>query len=146
MGGAGKRHRPGGQSTGAEAILDRYADPIATRYPKTFRTVAGYSLNQVRASYDPNLARLLVGSEGTLAVFTAMTVNLVPVPKATRLAIVHFSELRPAMEAVPHIMQTGPSAVEVMDRLLLDLTRDRLEYRRLLSFVEGTRAAAGCGI
>jgi FAD/FMN-containing dehydrogenase len=119
------------------AILERYADPIATRYPKTFRTVAGYSLNQVRASYDPNLARLLVGSEGTLAVFTAMTVNLVPVPKATRLAIVHFSELRPAMEAVPAIMQTGPSAVEVMDRLLLDLTRDRLEYRRLLSFVEG---------
>ena len=119
------------------AILERHADPIATRYPKTFRTVAGYSLNQVRASYDPNLARLLVGSEGTLAVFTAMTVNLVPVPKATRLAIVHFSELRPAMEAVPAIMQTGPSAVEVMDRLLLDLTRDRLEYRRLLSFVEG---------
>ena len=118
-------------------ILERYADPIATRYPKTFRTVAGYSLNQVRASYDPNLARLLVGSEGTLAVFTAMTVNLVPVPKATRLAIVHFTELRPAMEAVPAIMQTGPSAVEVMDRLLLDLTRDRLEYRRLLSFVQG---------
>src|SRR3989304_4679663 len=59
-----------------------------------------------------------------------MTVNLVPVPKATRLAIVHFTELRPAMEAVPAIMQTGPSAVEVMDRLLPDLTRDRLGDRR----------------
>jgi FAD/FMN-containing dehydrogenase/Fe-S oxidoreductase len=120
-----------------QAILERFSGPIATRYPKTFRTVAGYGLNKVNGPQDASLARLLVGSEGTLAAFTEMTVNLVPVPKATRLAIVHFAELREAMEAVPLIMETGPTAVEVMDRLLLDLTRDRLEYRRLLTFVEG---------
>jgi FAD/FMN-containing dehydrogenase/Fe-S oxidoreductase len=135
-----RSNRPGLEGTihrQVQGILHRYAGPIATRYPKTFRTVAGYSLNMMGGLHTPNLARLLVGSEGTLAAFTEMTVNLVPVPRSTRLAIVHFADLQPAMEAVPPIMQTGPSAVEVMDRLLLDLTRDRLEYRRLLTFVEG---------
>ncbi len=122
-------------------ILNEYAGPIANRYPRTFRTVAGYGLNKVADSGGPNLARLLVGSEGTLAVTTAMTLNLVPVPKQTRLAMVHFGELTSAMEAVPRLLESEPFAIEVIDRMLLDLTRDRLEYRRLLTFVEGDPAA-----
>ncbi len=118
-------------------ILDRYADQIATRYPKTFRHVAGYNLNQLAGADSPNLASLIVGSEGTLGVITEATLNLVKAPTHKRLAMVHFSVLRAAMEATPVIMESGPTAIEVLDKMLLDLTRDKIEYRRLLTFVEG---------
>ncbi len=123
-----------------EDILHRYADPIANRYPRTFRHVAGYNLNQLARDERPNLSKLIVGSEGTLGVMTEMELNLVPVPKHKRLAMVHFSELRAAMEAVPLLLETGATAIEVLDKMLLDLTRDKPEYRRWLTFVEGDPA------
>lgn len=121
-------------------ILERYANPIATRYPRTFRHVAGYNLNQLGGAERPNLSKLIVGSEGTLGVMTEMELNLVPVPGHKRLVLVHFSELRAALEAVPVLLETGATAIEVLDKMLLDLTRDKPEYRRLLTFVEGDPA------
>ena len=118
-------------------ILERYADEIATRYPKTWRTVAGYNLNHVVEGESYNIAKLLVGSEGTLAVTTEATLNLVPVPKMTRLAMVHFATMRAALEAVPVLLESKPTAIELIDKMMLDLARDRIEYRRLLTFVEG---------
>jgi FAD/FMN-containing dehydrogenase/Fe-S oxidoreductase len=127
----------GGIYRGVADILERYAEPIARSYPKTFRHVAGYNLNLLAKADRPNLARLIVGSEGTLGVITEMTLNLVPMPKRKRLAVVHFDELRPAMEATPVILESNPTAIEVIDKMMLDLTRDKIEYRRLLTFIEG---------
>ena len=121
-------------------ILDRYSHQIVSGYPKTFQHVAGYNLNKLLDSQALNLSKLIVGSEGTLGVVTEMTLNLVPMPKVKRLAMVHFSELRTALDAVPILLETNPTAVEVLDKMLLDLTRDRIEYRRLLTFVEGDPA------
>ncbi len=121
-------------------ILERYKHHIASRYPKVSRQVAGYNLNQLTGVDAPNLAKLIVGSEGTLGVITEMTLNLVPVPKLKRLAMVHYSELPAAMDAVPIILESNPTAIEVLDKMLLDLTRDRKEYNRLLTFVEGDPA------
>lgn len=118
-------------------ILDRYEHEISTLYPKTFRHVAGYNLNQIAGENDPNLTKLIVGSEGTLGVITEATLNLVPTLKLKRLAMVHFSDFRAALEAVPHLLGSSPSAIEILDKMLLDLTRDRKEYRRLLTFIEG---------
>jgi FAD/FMN-containing dehydrogenase/Fe-S oxidoreductase len=118
-------------------ILDAYSTDIAANYPKTFRHVAGYNLHLLSQQDQPNLAQLIVGSEGTLGIITEASLNLVPLPKHKRLAMVHFSELRAAMEFVPVILESKPSAVEVLDKMLLDLTRDKPEYRRLLTFVEG---------
>ncbi|HEY43767.1 MAG TPA: FAD-binding protein [Anaerolineae bacterium] len=118
-------------------ILERYGHQIATRYPKIFRHVAGYNLNQLAGSDAPNLAKLIVGSEGTLGVITEMTLNLVPIPTFKRLAMVHFSELTAAMDAVPILLESDPTAIEVLDKMLFRLTRDRIEYKRLLTFVEG---------
>ncbi|UCF60723.1 MAG: FAD-binding protein [Anaerolineaceae bacterium] len=121
-------------------ILQRYKNQIASRYPKVFRHVAGYNLNQLTADDSPNLAKLIVGSEGTLAVITEMTLKLVPVPKLKRLAMVHYADLPAAMDAVPIILESDPTAIEVLDKMLLDLTRDKKEYNRLLTFVEGDPA------
>jgi FAD/FMN-containing dehydrogenase/Fe-S oxidoreductase len=118
-------------------ILDRYKEPIATRYPKTFRHAAGYNLNRMVASEDPNLSSLIVGSEGTLGIVTEMKLNLVPIPTMKRLAMIHFSQVRAAMEATPALLETNPTGVEVIDTMLWDLARDKIEYRRLLTFVRG---------
>jgi FAD/FMN-containing dehydrogenase/Fe-S oxidoreductase len=121
-------------------ILERYKHHISTKYPKVFRHVAGYNLNQLAGVDAPNLAKLIVGSEGTLGVIIEMTLNLVPIPKLKRLAMVHYSELSAAMDAVPIILESNPTAIEVLDKMLLDLTRDKKEYNRLLTFVEGDPA------
>jgi len=118
-------------------ILERYKEPIASRYPRTFRHVAGYNLNRMAEAEKPNLSSLIVGSEGTLGIVTEMKLNLVRIPKMKRLAMVHFSELRAAMEATPALLETDPTVVEVIDKMLLDLARDKIEYRRLLTFVRG---------
>jgi FAD/FMN-containing dehydrogenase/Fe-S oxidoreductase len=138
-----RRERPGIEGLIYSAIpdiMERYKHQIATRYPKVFRHVAGYNLNQLAGVDAPNLAKLIVGSEGTLGVITEMTLNLVPIPKFKRLAMVHFSELTAALDAVPIILKSDPTAVEVLDKMLLDLTRDRIEYKRLLTFIEGDPA------
>ncbi len=122
------------------AILSQYGPEIERRYPQTFRHVAGYNLHLLQRAHKPDLTALITGSEGTLGVITEATLNLVPVPKAKRLALVHFSNLRQAMEAVPQILESQPDAIEVLDKMLLDLTRDRVEYRRLLTFVQGDPA------
>ncbi|MGF1506983.1 MAG: FAD-binding and (Fe-S)-binding domain-containing protein [Anaerolineae bacterium] len=123
------------------AILERYSDPIRTDYPDTFRTVAGYNLNHLIDTDRPNLARLITGAEGTLGVMTAATLRLVANPPVKRLALVHFADMRAALEAVPLILEADPSAVELLDRMLLDLTRANREYSRKLTFVTGDPAA-----
>lgn len=104
--------------------LDRFVDGASFNYPQ-----------------DPhfNLAKLVCGSEGTLAVMTELTLNLVPVPVHTALAVVHFDELFTALSAVPMILETSPSAVELLDNLGLTLARQVPQYARLMEgFVEGT--------
>jgi FAD/FMN-containing dehydrogenase/Fe-S oxidoreductase len=121
-------------------ILEKYSSEISARYPNTFRHVAGYNLHALINQAQPNLAQLIVGSEGTLGVITEATLNLVPIPRVKRLAMVHFIDQRQAMEAVPTILQSKPTAIEVLDKMLLDLTRNKVEYRRLLTFIEGDPA------
>jgi FAD/FMN-containing dehydrogenase/Fe-S oxidoreductase len=122
-------------------ILERYADAIHTDYPETFRTVAGYNLDRLAAAATPNLAELIVGSEGTLAVVGQATLKMVPIPRVKCLALVHFADLRAALEAVPPMLEAQPSAIELLDKMLLDLTRNNAEYSRKLTFVEGDPAA-----
>ncbi len=119
------------------AILTRYADEIEARYPGTFRSVSGYNLNHLAGNPTPNLAKLVVGSEGTLGVMTEMTLNLVPSPKRARLALVHYEDVREALEAVPPLLETQPTAIEAIDKMLLDLTRTGSDYRKMLTFIEG---------
>jgi FAD/FMN-containing dehydrogenase len=84
-----------------------------------------------------SLAPLIVGSEGTLATITSVTLGLVPRPQITRLLLLHFDDLRAALEAVPSILQHDPSAVELVDRTFLELTRQSPEYGPRLTFIKG---------
>ena len=122
-----------------QILLDN-ASEIAARYPKTWRNAAGYALNTL----DPdnlNLARLFAGAEGTLGTVVAVELGLVSRPAKTRMALLHFDDLRAALESVPAILETEPSAIELIDRMLVDMTRTHPEFSKLLTFVDGDPAA-----
>ncbi len=118
-------------------LLKRYQHEIAANFPKTFRNVAGYNLRALANQDAINPATLLAGAEGTLGIITAARLNLVPLPSYQILFLLHFEELRAALECVPAILETGPSAVELIDRMLIRLARANPAYRSLLDAIQG---------
>ncbi|MDE2638616.1 MAG: FAD-binding and (Fe-S)-binding domain-containing protein [Chloroflexota bacterium] len=119
-------------------LAAEHAPLIQARYPRTWRTVAGYALDKIDPD-DVNLNWLLCGSEGTLATVVRAELQLVKRPKIEhkRLALVHFDRLRASLEATPRILELEPAAIELMDKFLLDKTRAAAGYRNRLTFVEG---------
>ena len=103
----------------------REAEHIAHAFPDVTRRVGGYLIDALVPGGKPvNLATLLCGSEGTLAVSRQIELKLSPLPKNKALGICHFASFRKAMEAAQHIVKLGPVAVEVVDRTLIELARD----------------------
>jgi FAD/FMN-containing dehydrogenase/Fe-S oxidoreductase len=119
-----------------------HAEEIDRRYPKILRRVGGYNLDLIARGTAPfNLAHLLVGSEGTLAVTLEAKLRLVELPRAKALLVVQFAELLEALAATPAILAHQPSAVEVVDRYVLDSTRINPEAARLRDFLHGDPGA-----
>ena len=137
--GAPESPRRAALQTRIAEIVRANRDEIARRFPKTWRTVAGYALDKIDPA-APSLARLFAGAEGTLGTVVEVELGLVPRPELTRMALLHFDTMRAALEAVPRILEVQPSAVELMDKMLLDMTRAHPDYSRLLTFVEGDPA------
>lgn len=124
-----------------QALHRRERDELARRIPRVLRHVAGYNLHRM-GDADPNLAAVLVGSEGTLALFTRIDLDLRPIPSHTVLGVVHFPSLRAALDATRHVVELGPAAVELVDRTLLGLATDHPGFRDAVStFVRGAPEA-----
>ena len=121
------------------ALGRREADHIAHAFPDVTRRVGGYLIDALVPSSQPvNLATLLCGSEGTLAVSRRIELKLSPLPKNKALGICHFATFRQAMEATQHIVKLGPVAVEVVDRTLIELARDIAMFRPVMeAYVRG---------
>ncbi|HWC62126.1 MAG TPA: FAD-binding oxidoreductase, partial [Rhizomicrobium sp.] len=110
---------------------------IDARWPRVLRRVAGYNLdifdNRNERPYTAgggvNLAHLLVGSEGTLAFTRDLTLKLVPLPGAKVLGVVNFPSFHAAMDAAQHIVRLGPSAVELVDRIMIELSLTNPAFR-----------------
>src|SRR5579863_6758484 len=103
------------------------AEEIAARFPSQLRRVGGYNIEVLtpvaRLAGQENLARLLVGSEGTLAFSAAIELALSPIKPRKLLGICQFPTFRRAMEAARHIVELDPEAVELVDRTMIDLGR-----------------------
>jgi FAD/FMN-containing dehydrogenase/Fe-S oxidoreductase len=100
-------------------------DEIDRRFPKVLRRVGGYNLDEFVDPGRPfNLAKLIVGSEGTLGLIVAAKLNLVPLPAAKAVLTIEFEELLDALAATPLVLRHSPSAVEVMDRFIVDHARE----------------------
>ncbi len=116
-------------------ILDEERAEIESLYPDLKRNVSGYNLDWLVAEAQDgtvNLARLLCGSEGTLAVVTEAKIALEPVPETKSMALLSYEDLIDAMEDVAPILEHDPAAVEVLDDVLIDLARDTEEFGGLV--------------
>ena len=127
------------------ALHRREADEIDARFPKVLRRVGGYNIDSIEPSDDGgghNMARLLVGSEGTLAFFNEIELDLQPIPAHRVLGICHFPTFYSAMTATRQIVELGPSAVELVDRTMIELSRDIPMFRAVVDrFVQDEPAA-----
>jgi FAD/FMN-containing dehydrogenase/Fe-S oxidoreductase len=123
------------------AIAEREKAEILARYPKVQRRVGGYNLDSLIVP-NANLAHLLVGSEGTLAAFTAITLKLSRLPAHRVMGVCHFPSFAAAMETTRHIVALGPVAVELVDNNVLVLGADIPLFRRTLADI--TRGTPDC--
>jgi len=139
--------RPEDMQPAVRAIADKVAalalaerDEIERMFPKVLRRVAGYNLDiffpQSERPYTTdnsvNLAHLLVGSEGTLAVTERLTLKLSPLPKHKTLGVVNFPSFYKAMESAQHIVKLKPVAVELVDRTMIELARANPAFRPVI--------------
>ena len=138
----GSRHRfgpaaetasPAALLAGLRALGAREATEIATRFPKQLRRVGGYNIDcltpEATTVGRDNLARLLVGSEGTLAISEAVLLKLAPIKPRKVVGICQFPTFRAAMDATKHLVALDPEAVELVDRTMIDLGRGIPIYR-----------------
>jgi FAD/FMN-containing dehydrogenase/Fe-S oxidoreductase len=130
-----------GLVTRMRALHRREAEEIERRFPKVLRRVGGYNIDSISEA-GHNMARLLVGSEGTLAFFNEIELELQPIPPHRVLGICHFPSFYGAMAATRRIVELGPSAVELVDRTMIELSRQIPMFRAVVDrFVEGEPAA-----
>ncbi|MGE0699877.1 MAG: FAD-binding and (Fe-S)-binding domain-containing protein, partial [Hyphomicrobiaceae bacterium] len=120
---------------------ERDAEHIRTAFPEVSRRVGGYlidgllpspSVAHMATGAPRNLATILCGSEGTLALSERIRLKLSRQPKSKALGICHFATFRKAMEAAQHIVRLGPVAVELVDRTLIELARDIAIFRPVM--------------
>ncbi|HWE07443.1 MAG TPA: FAD-binding oxidoreductase, partial [Rhizomicrobium sp.] len=127
-------------------LASQHAEEIDRRYPKILRRVAGYNLDEFTDPSRPvNLARMMVGSEGTLGLVLEAKLRLVPLPKAKAVMVILFGDLLESLAAAPAILRHNPSAIEVMDKAILDNTRQNAGLEKIRdSFVKGDPASTLC--
>jgi FAD/FMN-containing dehydrogenase/Fe-S oxidoreductase len=111
-------------------IYRRQVDLLARRRPKARRNRAGYALGDAASPVGVNLARLLVGSEGTLALMTEITLKTVPISPAQAVVVLPFGRIGDAASAVVECLKDHPSACELFDWRSLSLARDVLPTMR----------------
>lgn len=123
-----------------QRIASREDANISENFPKVLRRVGGYNLDlfncQNPLPYDRdgqvNLAHLLIGSEGTLALTQRIKLKLAPLPKQKVLGVVNFPTFYQAMDMTQHIVKLEPTAVELVDRTMIDLSLENPSFRPVI--------------
>jgi FAD/FMN-containing dehydrogenase/Fe-S oxidoreductase len=144
------RTREGDAYRAVDRAVRASTEEIIRRTPAIPRKVSGYNLaarveRGVEAGFTPrsalraphSLAPLLVGSEGTLAVVAEAELSLVPRPRHRGLLVPQFASLAAALDTLEACLEFEPSAVELMDRLLIDLAREQRGLRDTMAAVRG---------
>ena len=148
----------------AENIRLQYADKIKEKFPRSWRNSAGYRLNYLlpwtpskppqwdandyglsstvyRQNSKVNLASLLAGSEGTLAVMRRAKINLVAKPRHTILGVLSYKSIAEACDDVPRLLEYKPSAIELIPQMIIQLARGVPAYARQMGWIMGDPAA-----
>ncbi len=127
---------------GVVDVVRRHERLIRERYPRTLRRNAGYGLDTVLAQMqdgDPlgsvNLAKLLCGSEGTLALTLGAELLLHPIPRHRGLCVLSFASLDEAIACVPKLLKLAPSAVELLDDMIVQTALANIEHRAAVEYL-----------
>jgi FAD/FMN-containing dehydrogenase/Fe-S oxidoreductase len=142
-------------------VVAENRDEIIRRFPAILRRVSGYNLDEFVAECrnrlvpppsiervrrveserypgaDFNLAKLIVGAEGSLACVTEALVHLVPLPARRGVVVLEFDSLTAAVASIGPVLACRPSAAEILDGQIIRLAEKSLEYRHYLDFVTG---------
>lgn len=115
--------RIGGIYSSLKILRDTYGNLVRQRFPNIPRRVSGYNLDELLPENNFNVARALVGSEGTCAIILGATLNLVESPQFRTLVGIGFEDVFIAADHVPLVLTHKPIGLEGMDGLLLDSLR-----------------------
>ena len=118
-------------------IVEAHRDGIETGFPKFWRQAGGYRLDRLLRDGGYDLARMVVGSEGTLVAVTEALVDLVAMPKVRVMAVGHFDSTQAALAATADAMERDAAAVELLDHAILELAKQKREFRELSTIIEG---------
>ena len=124
-------------------LAERHREAIATGFPRFWRQSGGYRLDRLAGATSLarpaglDLAKFVVGSEGTLVTVVEATVQLVPAPRHRVIAVGHFISVQAAIEATEDALACQPAAVELLDRTIIELSRQKIEYRSLATILHG---------
>ncbi|MGH3354412.1 MAG: FAD-binding and (Fe-S)-binding domain-containing protein [Nocardioidaceae bacterium] len=123
-------------------IVEGSSRAIAEDFPPFWRRACGYRLDRLADDDSPfDLAKFVVGAEGTLVVATTAVVDLVPKPERTVFAVGHFTSVPEAIAATTDALSLDPAQVEMMDNTILELSRRKIEYADLANSLHGDPAA-----
>ena len=124
-----------------KSIVHQNADEVKKRFPKIMRRVGGYNLDEFVDHDHWNLAKLITGSEGTLAVTLELKLNLEPLPKFKTVCALHFETFLNAIGTVSEILKYKPAAVEIIDDTVIRMSKENLTTRDYCHFIEGDPGA-----
>jgi FAD/FMN-containing dehydrogenase/Fe-S oxidoreductase len=124
-----------------QTFIQKHSEEIKQRFPKVMRRVGGYNLDEFVYTDQWNLSKLVCGSEGTLATTLELKLNLVDLPKHKSVCVAHFNDVLEAISTVESMLKFNPSAVEILDKTVVDLSRSNLLTKHHCHFIEGNPAA-----
>jgi FAD/FMN-containing dehydrogenase/Fe-S oxidoreductase len=122
-------------------ICSENHNEILKRYPNIMRRVSGYNLDKFLGTDSVDMTQMIIGSEGTLCIVTDATVKLVRKPISTSLVVIHFNDVSAACDAIPDILEHTPSAVELVDHMMIERTRNSIGFAKNIGFIEGDPGA-----
>jgi FAD/FMN-containing dehydrogenase/Fe-S oxidoreductase len=119
-------------------LRDRYAGEIRRRFPDIPRRVSGYNLDELLPEKGFNVARALVGTEGTCVTVLEATLRLIHSPPCRTLVVLGYPDIFRAADHVPEIMDCGPTGLEAIDdRLKRNMQSKKEHLREIRMLPEG---------
>ncbi len=122
-------------------IIEEDEQEILNRFPKVMRRVTGYSLDEFVDKKPWNMAKLISGSEGTLATILDLKLNLIDLPKNRAITVIHFKDRLEAISTVETILTHKPSAIELLDDNVINIALTNPSTKPISTFIEGTPGA-----
>lgn len=105
------------------SLIFKNQDLISSNFPKVMRKVSAYPLDEFVKNEPWNMAKIIIGSEGTLAIILEATVNLVALPKYQNMIVAHFDNRIKGIESVQFLVPHGPASIEVLDYNVLEQSK-----------------------